>query len=304
MSSSTLHALELFAGIGGFAHAVEAMNVEVVGALDISSHVLEVYGHNFDHPTLQKNIEVLTPKNIASFGAQMWWMSPPCQPYTVRGLQRDLQDHRAKSLLNVMALLPEHAPELLAMENVAGFAQSQARVRLMETLDGLGFEVKEVVVCPTELGLPMRRERYYMVASRRGLCTPEAPTHEARTLSTYIDPTAHDREELFVSPEIVAKHGRGMVMVDIQDVEDVQTHVNCFTSAYGKTYRFAGSYLRFEDGRVRRFSPEEILRMMGYDASYMVPSHMTLRQQFKYIGNSVSVDAVRHVLRWLPLSQA
>ena len=299
--SPTPRALELFAGIGGFAHAVDGRSAHVVGALDISSHVLEVYAHNFDHPTLQKNIEVLTPKMLARFDAQLWWMSPPCQPYTVRGLQKDLEDHRAKSLLHILELLRTHAPQMLALENVAGFARSQAREGLVETLEALDFEFEEMVLCPTQLGSPMRRERYYLVASRTPLTRPALPTTPPRPLSAYIHPEAHARAELFIAPEILAKHARGMVMVDEADAQAPQTHVNCFTSAYGKTYRFAGSYLRLGDGRVRRFSPEEILGLMGYDASYTLPEHLTLRQQFKYIGNSVSVDAVRHVLGWLGL---
>ena len=53
-----LTALELFCGIGGFADAVSGGNVRVVGALDQSPVVLDVYRSNFPgHAARQFDLE-------------------------------------------------------------------------------------------------------------------------------------------------------------------------------------------------------------------------------------------------------
>ena len=74
---------------------------------------------------------------LAGFEADFWWMSPPCQPYTLRGLRRDLQDPRAGSLIRILDVLEETPaaalPGGLALENVSGFADSEAR-RLQASL--------------------------------------------------------------------------------------------------------------------------------------------------------------------------
>ncbi len=282
--------LELFSGIGGAAAAIGGAH-EVVGALDISSHVLQAYRLNFDHPTRQANLGALSAGELGAYGADTWWMSPPCQPYTTRGLQNDLDDHRAQSLVHLLGCLRELTPTRLAMENVAGFEGSRAQELMRRTLDELGYEVHERILCPTELGVPARRPRYYLVASRDGLGEVPEPEHTPRRLVDFLEEEPDD--ELWVPPEILEKHGRGMRILDPEDQDEV---CNTFTSAYGKTWRSAGSYLRFGE-RVRRFSAAEILATLGFPGGYVFPSEFTRRQRYKYAGNSLSVVAVREALR-------
>ena len=77
--------------------------------------------------------------------------------------------------------------------------------------------------------------------------------------------------------------------------EDPEAVCNTFTSAYQKTWRSAGSFLRV-GGRVRFFSHAEIMRTLGFPEGYAFPAEFTSRQRYKYIGNSLSVHAVREVL--------
>jgi len=287
-----LKALELFAGIGGFA-AAAGERATIVGAVDISKHVLEVHRENFEHPTHQLNLATMEASDLEPFEADFWWMSPPCQPYTVRGHQKDLEDHRAASLVNLLGLLGELLPEHLAMENVQGFYESQARQKLLETLETHGYEVRERLLCPTELGVPAKRERYYLTASRSGLLPMGAPLRTERTkVSDYLldDPD----ESLFISQKILDKHGPGMRIVDVDDDEAI---TNCYTSAYGKTWRYSGSYFRYPDGRVRFADPNELLALLHFPLPFSFPEEVSRKRRYKYIGNSLSVIAMREILR-------
>ncbi len=51
-------------------------------------------------------------------GADLWLLSPPCQPYTRTGLCLDLEDRRAQPLLHLSKLLPklQQPPEAVAFE--------------------------------------------------------------------------------------------------------------------------------------------------------------------------------------------
>ncbi|MEC9440435.1 MAG: DNA cytosine methyltransferase [Myxococcota bacterium] len=290
-----LKALELFAGIGGFA-AAAGERATIVGAIDISKHVLEVYGMNNDHATHQLNLATLEAKDLAPFEADFWWMSPPCQPYTVRGHQKDLEDHRAASLVNLLGIIEELLPKNLAMENVQGFYDSEARQKLLGTLESNGYEVRERLLCTTELGVPAKRERYYMTASREGLEAVGEPLRAERTrISDYL--IEEPDEALFISRAVLDKHGPGMRIVDIEDDEAI---TNCFTSAYGKTYRYSGSYFRHPDGRVRYADPNELLALLHFPLPFHFPDSVTRKRRYKYIGNSLSVIAMREILRAFP----
>lgn len=291
--------LELFCGIGGFAAATHG-RVDVVGAIDLSEHVLQVYKHNFPtHATRQLGLDRVKAEILNSGAPDMWWMSPPCQPYTVRGVQQDLDDNRAVSFIHLLGLLRDGqvSPTTIAMENVEGFLESRAHALLMETLDAAGYVHRvERLLCPTQLGVPARRLRYYLVASRSPLLPIPEPILHTRPLAAYLDAGEPD-EALIVPADDVAKHGPGM---RIFDVAQPGLELNCFTSAYGKTFRCAGSYILLDDGRVRRYSPDEILRLMCFPEWYNFPEGMTLRMRYKHIGNSLSIAAMREILRVIP----
>jgi DNA (cytosine-5)-methyltransferase 1 len=298
-----LIALELFCGIGGFAAATAGTNARVVAALDQSRVALDVYRLNFPgHAVREKNLEQVTRTELLDVGADLWWLSPPCQPYSVRGRRRDLDDPRARSLVHLLerfATLPAaRLPCHLAVENVAGFACSRARELLTTLLVERGYQVRERLLCPTELGVPSRRPRYYLTASRRGLMPLRTQPHPTRPLQLYLDPQfdADPPAELLLAPQVLANFGAGL---RILDPADLAAYTTCFTAGYGKSLMHAGSYLRCGAG-IRRFAPLEVAHLLGFPATFRFPEGVPQRKRWHLLGNSLSVTAVREVLRDLP----
>lgn len=298
-TAAPLRALEIFCGIGGFAVAVAGANVRIMGAFDQDPAALAVYRLNSpDHGARSVDLERVSAWELTAGGIHLWWLSPPCQPYCERGARRDLVDPRARSLVHILELLgripDDLLPRHLALENVAGFVGSEAHGRLTDVLASRGFQVRERLLCPTELGVPMRRPRYYLVASRDELrpLLPLAP-RPLRPLADFLDPVP---DGLLLSPDVVARFGGALPVIDPADPSACAT---CFTSGYGKSITSAGSYLRCADG-VRHFSPGEIARLMGFPEGFRFPEGIALRKQWHLIGNSLSVIAVREVLRVFP----
>jgi site-specific DNA-cytosine methylase len=296
--------LELFCGIGGLAAAVAGTASRVVCAMDHDPSVLATYRHNYpEHQAPRVDLSRVTPWELATVGADLWWLSPPCQPYSVRGNQRDLDDPRAASflcLLDILERLPTtKLPGGIALENVPGFAQSQARLRLTTLLANRGYNLTKQLLCPTTLGVPMRRERFYLVASLSPL-RPVAPLRQPqhRPLGDYLERTFDEEPpaELLVPTESIARFGPGLRVLDPDDRSACAT---CFAASYGKTLMHAGAYLRCRQG-VRHFAPAEIARLLGLPAGFTFPAGLPLRRQWHQLGNSLSVDAVREVLALLP----
>ena len=284
-----MRALELYSGIGGFAAAVEGCGIEVVSALDASSHVVQTYNINWPAVARQRNILQMTEADFTRFEADLWWMSPPCAPYTRRGHQLDLADHRTASYLRVVEAITSLKPTVVAMENVEGFAQSAARDRLVEALDG--YQIAEWVLCPTEIGVPNKRPRYYLVARRDGRSPhTEVARTEPRSWVEFVEGEV-DVERYRVPPDVVAKYGSGFHVVDVE-----AEYATCFTGSYGKSWNFTGSYLRLADGGLRRFTPREVLNFLGFGAGFEFPAEFNDRQRYKYAGNSLCIAAVQAVL--------
>lgn len=299
--------LELFCGIGGVAAALGGA-ARVVAAVDLDRVALGVYAANFDHPTRVRTLDSLGADELGGFGADLWTTSPPCQPYTRRGRGRDLDDPRAASLRNLLARLPEVRPRWLFLENVPGFAGSRAHRELRRVLADAGYQAAEVLLCPSQLGWPNRRRRFYLVAARGDagglLPFPEvAPgaAAEPRPLAAFVDPARHDDPELAVPEELARRYAGALSIVDAGDPAAVAA---CFTSAYGRSPVRSGSYLRLDGGphggRLRRFHPREVLALLGFPAGYVLPAALPVAHGWRLAGNSLSLPAVRHALAALP----
>jgi site-specific DNA-cytosine methylase len=296
--------LELFCGIGGLAAALP-QGVEVAAALDVSELALAVYRANHAHPAHACAIDSLCDDDPRLAGADVWWLSPPCQPYTRRGLGRDLDDPRSAGLARVVRLLERRAPAALAMENVPEFASSAGHRLLRAALERAGYGVAERLLCPTALGVPNRRRRFYLVASRERLAgwaaaggagpagVPDPPAVPLRPLARFLDPAP--RPELAVDPALLRRYARA---ADIVDAADPAAVAATFTAAYGRSPVRAGSYLRQGDA-VRRFHPREVLRLLGFPATHRLPEELPLASAWRLAGNSLSVPAVREVLSGL-----
>lgn len=286
-------ALELFCGIGGAAAALEG-RARVAAAIDINRVALGAYAANFPHPVAARTLESLSAAELARFDADLWWLSPPCQPFTRRGLRRDDEDPRSQGLLALIRSIPEARPRSLALENVPGFAGSRTHGRLREALAAAGYEVAERLLCPSELGMPNRRLRFFLVASREGLAEPVPLLRLPTALASCLEwPPEDEAPAPLALDPVVARRYRHAI--DVVDAADPAALAACFTSGYGRSPVRSGSYLGTPFGP-RRFSPREILNLLGFPPGYRLPGGLSLANAWRLVGNSLSVPAVREVL--------
>ena len=279
-----VRALELFAGIGGFAAAQP--EVDLALAIEQSGVASAVYRANFRHKTSSLNLDHVSPDRLAAVEADLWWMSPPCQPFTRRGRQADLDDPRTRAFQAVVAAIGIVKPRLVAMENVPEFNGSRAWALLRESLATAGYRVREHLVCPSDWLLPTRRRRYYLVASQADL-PAEGPHPEVQSLPALLLPP----DPTLAVPEAVLKGYRHAIHV--VDGEDPLAVTNCFTAAYGRSLVRSGSYLRQGD-MVRYFAPREVARLLGFPDGFQLPDERTTA--WSLLGNSLHVGVVRSVV--------
>eukprot|EP00755_Sulcionema_specki_P030920 Sspe_Gene.95496::Locus_67775_Transcript_1_1_Confidence_1.000_Length_1429::g.95496::m.95496/K15336/TRDMT1, DNMT2; tRNA (cytosine38-C5)-methyltransferase len=176
-------AIDFFSGIGGNHYALclacEWLGCEprVLASVEINDSVNRTYRHNFPQTRIiQKKIEDLPTHVLERLRATVWLMSPPCQPFTRQGLQKDDQDPRTLPLFHLLralqAMRPSHRPLMLFIENVKNFEESRTHAHLVDVLSSLGYTFREFLINPLQAGVPNSRLRYYLVARFRGLPTP------------------------------------------------------------------------------------------------------------------------------------
>lgn len=292
-----IQALELFAGMGGFAAATVG-RIQSAKAIDISAAAREVYQLNLGETYDLRSIESLRSSDLE--GYDLWWMSPPCQPFTRRGRGLDDRDARSQALLNLIEQLSPVRPARLAMENVPEFADSRCAARLRLMLQRSGYHWREGVLCPTQFGIPNRRQRFYLVASRVEPVAPiAAPVmFQWRPLGQWLDAW---QDELRVDERQLQQYRNAMDILNIGDLGtpgvdgEPRPVSSCFTAAYGRSPVRSGSYLREPLG-VRYFSVTEVARLMGWGNGLRWPTEFNKRLCWKLLGNGLSLPVVRYVL--------
>ena len=287
--TSSFRAIEFFSGIGGWRYALGEMG-NMVAAYDISEVANAAYSHNFGDTPIVRELATVGADEIISLGANAWLMSPPCQPFCRMGEADGLGDARSAAFLRLMDLLTEIRPKHFVLENVEGFLESDAHALLVQRLDGAGLKWRSFTLCPTQFGIPNRRPRVYVVASVNGVLDGIPPPIEPVALDNYLDPDADGDEGLYLTEEEEARHGPGLDIVGPESKRSA-----CFIGGYGKRFVGSGSFLKTPRG-IRRFSPMEIGRLMGYPPSFGFPPNVPLVKQYKLLGNGLNIEVARWVV--------
>ncbi|KAH0838724.1 S-adenosyl-L-methionine-dependent methyltransferase [Lanmaoa asiatica] len=170
-----VRAIEFYSGIGGLHLALRRSCIPgatVIAAYDWDQTACQVYPANLGTDIVHKtDIATLTAADLSRLNADLWLLSPSCQPYTILNpLAKGAADPRAQSFLhlidNVLPELSAHDihPRYLLMENVAGFQDSTTRHHLVSILQRLGYVTAEFALNPLQFGIPNSRLRYYLLA--------------------------------------------------------------------------------------------------------------------------------------------
>ncbi|CAM9347502.1 unnamed protein product [Scytosiphon promiscuus] len=279
-SSLAVPCLEFYSGIGGLRVSLErAVNIATcVESFEISSNANSVYEHNFSGSRVRRrSIEHLSVEDVDG-KADVWLLSPPCQPFCRIGKKMDEQDNRCLSFLHLLSLLEaaKIPPSHIFLENVQGFEGSHAHRRLLEALTARGFDVEQYLLSPVQVGIPNTRLRYYCLASRRnvdggkvtavqGSLPPSSRLRQdgdklpLRPLSEYLDLslTGEAVVPLLLSPK-AASHANPSLRFDVVTLQSTET--TTFTKGYGKHAGRAGPVVLLTDDGERRVSDESLGR--------------------------------------------
>ncbi len=287
-SSNNLRMIEFFSGIGGMRLAVEEAllsldtsnskdHLSFCQAYDISLYANRTYKHNFINDQVStKLVEQLKVQDLDG-KADLWTMSPPCQPFTMtRGAKGlDMDDKRCHGLKGIMTLLTSinQKPQWILLENVKGFATSRMCQAWKECLQANGYGWKEYLLSPIQLGIPNHRLRYYILCEHESTrwsieddngnsdtrifqeppFDSDATAARRRIIGEYVDKSLslQELEPYMVSDSILSNEWAKQL--GVVAAGDMATH--CFTAGYGRIFSKAtGSLLLF---RGHHLTPNE-----------------------------------------------
>lgn len=202
-----MKSVSLFSGCGGLDLGLERAGFEVVFASDLDPYCARSYDLNFPGvPFYEGTAGDLTKELLAkvSRGATLSEVDllaggPPCPPFSKSRFYRTekpraLDDAVGEETINAyLAVLAAVRPRAFILENVAGLAykvHESALELILDTAEGLGYNISKRVINAADYGVPQMRERYFVVGMLDGAFAFPEPTHAKEPGST---PESSDR---------------------------------------------------------------------------------------------------------------
>jgi DNA (cytosine-5)-methyltransferase 1 len=202
-----LKAISVFTGVGGLDFGFEAAGFKTVVAVEMDAVCCRALRLNRRWPVVERNIhevgsnELLHVAKLKEGEADVLVGGPPCQPfsksgYWARGDAMRLDDPRSGTLTAYLRVLRDAQPKSFLLENVSGLAfrgKSEGLDRFLAGVEqvnretGSSYRPVWQVVDAASYGVPQRRERVLIVASRDGkeFRFPEAMHGESNDLVPY-----------------------------------------------------------------------------------------------------------------------
>ncbi len=235
----------------------------------------------------------------------------PCQAFSYAGNQQGLKDDRGNLTLKFVDIIKANdkirkkngqEPSVVFWENVEGVLSDKTNAFgcLVSTLAGLK-TVYSLEKWPTagliegpkrnvawrvldakHFGLPQQRRRLYVLAGGKDF-HPESFLFE-------INKNEMEQPPVF---ELTAKKGKNKFEVFRQ-------YSDCLYAAYGTKWNgnaaaYNGSLFVVQDDRIRRLSPLECERLMGFPDDYTNIPGASRTNRYQAIGNSWAVPVVKWI---------
>lgn len=307
--------IDLFAGIGGFHQALSAFGSTCVFASEFDSFAAEVYKKNYGI-TPAGDITKIHEREIPSHDILCGGF--PCQPFSISGKQKGFADTRGTLFFDIARIISYHKPKFVFLENVSNFEKHNGGNTLktvLKTLEDLGYSVFYKVLNASKFGIPQNRKRIYILGFHKSLKITNfnfpLPSDTLSSLDSLLEPDNLTQDYLIYRDDIVLNANKtvdtdlfghypqcpiriGTVGKGGQGERIYHPKGHAITlSAYGGGIG-AKTGLYLVNGKVRRLSPRECARLMGFDDSFMCDENKN--QSYKQFGNGVVIDVLQHIL--------
>lgn len=278
--------LDLFAGCGGLALGFEAAGFQTVG-YEMLTDPCRTYSTNLSGMCYEV---FLRPSQELTDEADVVIGGPPCQPFSVGGLQGGKNDSR-DGFQAFLSAIERYNPQLAMFENVRGMLYRNKTYfnEIVDLIQRLGYVVEWRLMKSVNYGVPQMRERLFVVGHRGGWEFPKPSSRAPYTVGEALGDLAYavTPETKFLTKsmdEYVARYELKSKCIRPRDLHLNQPSrtVTCrnLSGATADMLR-----VRLPDGRRKRITVREGARLQSFPDWFQFYGSEASR--FNQIGNAV-----------------
>lgn len=158
-----MRAVDLFCGCGGMSLGFQEAGFQILAAFDNWKPAVEIYGRNFMHPIIQKNLlDEDSVDIIRKYKPDIIIGGPPCQDFSISG-KRDFEGKRANLTRRFAEIVSEIKPDWFVMENVYNIEKSPLLSEAIALLNMAGYGITKKILDASYCGVPQSRRRFFLI---------------------------------------------------------------------------------------------------------------------------------------------
>ncbi len=178
--------IDFFAGCGGTSAGLRDAGMRIAAAVDFDAAASATYRANFPeaefHEVDIRKLGVDVFDHLIEKDAPLVFSAcAPCQPYSsMRPSASRARPQERSLLLTLIPFMDRLKPDALIVENVPGLQKipgGSTWNRFLRHLHRIGYSTRWEVVDCRDYGVPQRRKRLVLLASRHGSIDLPEPTH-------------------------------------------------------------------------------------------------------------------------------
>lgn len=164
--------VDLFCGVGGLTYGLQNAGLEVVAGIDLDTSCQFAFESNNDSIFIHKSIDdvkgIEIKRLLRGYDIKVLVGCAPCQPFSRH--QKDKSDrttHKDWGLLyEFLRIVREAKPHVVSMENVPELENEKVFRDFVKGLESLKYKIDYKVVDAADHGVPQRRKRLLLLASK------------------------------------------------------------------------------------------------------------------------------------------
>lgn len=267
----SLTVASFFTGIGGLDLGLERAGFEVTFQCEVKPFCLDILGRHWPETIRKTDIRKVDHAEVP--GSDVWAAGFPCQDLSLArmGTRSGLRGAQSGLFHEFMRLARGGLPRAIVLENVHGLLSSHGGRDfdlVLKALDELGYGLAWRVLNSKDFGVPQQRRRVYVIAVHRDPRSAAEILFEPECGDWNPAPSrSHGKKSPSLFQKVIGNPRKGPL---------VKTIAHCI---YAESARHTGTdwsrnYVWYPDGRVRRFTPNEVERAQGFPDDWTLPQKL------------------------------
>lgn len=243
----------------------------------------------------------------------------PCQAFSIMGYKKGFEDTRGTLFYEYARLVKEIQPKVFIFENVQGLLKHDGGKTwdiIQKVFDSLGYNISFRVMDSKDYGIPQTRRRLIVVGfkdKKKNISEPRKMKLKY-TLQDFLENNTKygnlvsnngkielnrvdgEVDDKYFLSDLVYKHVMSTGTKNYYTRPEVDLKIaRPLLATMHKMHR-AGvdNYVTYK-GKLRKLTPRECMRLMGYDDSFKIVVSDT--QAYKQAGNSIVVDVMIAIIK-------